>query len=206
MATDEQILANSLGINLSRDGGGHLEQPERLYTPYRVAAGGAEVSCVFRDHALSDLIGFVYSGWNADAAAGDFVNRLVDAGNRYRARTGGEEALIPIILDGENAWEHFEGGGRPFLRALYGRLQNHRELTTVTMTQACAAPGPVLKGIFPGSWIDSDFYIWIGHRDDQRAWDQLGAARQALNGAETGVAVEGIALAAAREEVLIAEG
>ena len=26
------------------------------------------------------------------------------------------------MLDGENAWEHFDGGGRPFLRALYGKL------------------------------------------------------------------------------------
>ena len=40
--------------------------------------------CIFRDHVLSDLIGFTYSGWNADAAADDFVRRLVAAGNRYR--------------------------------------------------------------------------------------------------------------------------
>ena len=56
-----------------------LEQPERLYTPYRVRAGGADVACVFRDHVLSDLIGFAYAGWDADAAAGDFVGRLVEA-------------------------------------------------------------------------------------------------------------------------------
>src|SRR5204863_7058374 len=111
---------------------------------------------------------------------------------------------IPVILDGENAWEYFEGGGRPFLRALYGRLQHHAELTTVTMADACARPGPVLNGIFPGSWIDSNFYIWIGHRDDQRAWDQLSAARDALEAASQ--AVDPPAAAAAREEVLIAEG
>ncbi len=61
--------------------------------------------------------------------------RLVEAGRRYRERTGGGEALIPIILDGENAWEHFEGGGRPFLRALYRRLSDHPELRTVTMAR-----------------------------------------------------------------------
>jgi len=204
MATDEQILSNSLGIGFTRDGAGQLEQPERLYTPYRVTAGGGEVGCVFRDHALSDLIGFVYSGWNADAAASDFINRLVNAGRSYRSRTGGEDALIPIILDGENAWEHFEGGGRPFLRALYGQLQAHGELTTVTMAEACARPGPVLSSIFPGSWIDANFYIWIGHRDDQRAWDQLAAARQTLD--DAGASVDAAARAAAREEVLIGEG
>jgi alpha-amylase/alpha-mannosidase (GH57 family) len=204
MATDEQILANTLGIGFARDGSGHLEQPERLYTPYHVTAGGGAVSCVFRDHALSDLIGFVYSGWNAEAAARDFVGRLAEAGRRYRERTGGEEGLIPIILDGENAWEHFEGGGRPFLRALYGQLQDHPELVTVTMDEACAKPGPVLNGIFPGSWIDSNFYIWIGHRDDQRAWDQLSVARQVLD--DAGASVEPAARAAAYEEVLVAEG
>ena len=89
---------------------------------------------------LSDLIGFTYAGWGAEAAAEDFVGRLAEAGRRYRDRTGGGEALIPIILDGENAWEHFEGGGRPFLRALYRRLSSHRDLRTVTMAEGCAAP------------------------------------------------------------------
>ncbi len=204
MATDEQILANTLGIGFSRDGVGHLDQPERLYTPYRVTAGGRDIACVFRDHALSDRIGFVYQGWNPEAAAADFVNQLAGAGRRYEAKTGGEEALIPVILDGENAWEHFEGGGRPFLRALYGQLQDHPELRTVTMAEACERPGPMLNGLFPGSWIDANFYIWIGHRDDQRAWDQVAAAREALDAA--GPAVDPAARAAAHEEVLIAEG
>ena len=204
MATDEQILANTLGMSFSRDAGGGVQQPERLYTPYRVTTGGADVACLFRDHALSDLIGFVYSGWDPAAAADDFVNRLVDAGRSFREQTGGEEAVIPIILDGENAWEHFEGGGRAFLRALYGRLENHPDLATVTMAEACRRPAPALTSIFPGSWIDSNFYIWIGHRDDRRAWDQLAEARGALDEGAAGLEAE--SLAAAREEILIAEG
>ena len=92
---------------------------------------------------MSDLIGFSYAGWNSEAAAEDFVGRLAEAGRRAGDRRGGEvgEApLIPIILDGENAWEHFEGGGRPFLRALYRRLVKHPDLRTVTMAEGCAAP------------------------------------------------------------------
>ncbi len=203
MATDEGILARTLGVAFSRDGAGQLEQPERLYTPYRIRAGSAVISTVFRDHTLSDLIGFTYSGWPADRAADDMVARLVEAGRRYRERANGADALIPIVLDGENAWEYFEGGGRPFLRALYARLANHPELRTVTMTEACAAPGPELPTVFPGSWIDSNFYIWIGHPDDRRAWSQLAAAREALERAN---GVDAAALAEAREEVLIAEG
>src|SRR4051812_3419573 len=106
MATDEQILARTRGATFSRDTRGQVEQPEALYTPYIVRAGGAAVACTFRDHTLSDLIGFVYSGWEAASAADDFVERLVEGGRRYAERTGGGDALIPIILDGENAWEH----------------------------------------------------------------------------------------------------
>jgi alpha-amylase/alpha-mannosidase (GH57 family) len=203
MATDELILARTLDLTLTRDQFGQLEQPERLYAAYRVRAGGAEIACAFRDHALSDAIGFTYSGWDSEAAGADFVQRLADAGRRYSERTGGGDALISVILDGENAWEHFEGGGRPFLRALYRRLSEHRELRTVTMAEACERPSRDLAGIFPGSWIDANFYIWIGHRDDQLAWGQLADARDALNspGQATPAAVE-----QAREEILVAEG
>jgi alpha-amylase/alpha-mannosidase (GH57 family) len=213
MATDELILARSLGVEMTRDAGERLIEPERLYTAYQVEASGARIACAFRDHALSDRIGFAYSGWPAEAAADDFVSRLAEAGRQYAARTGGAEALIPIILDGENAWEHFDGGGRPFLRALYGRLSSHPELRTVTMGEGCAAGGPTLPGIFPGSWIDANFYIWIGHADDQRAWSQLAEARDALEAARLARPkghAEAIGpedpIAKAGEEVLVAEG
>ena len=178
MATDEAILGRTIGREFRRDGSGRLEQPEPLYRPYAVQVGTFQIGCLFRDHSLSDLIGFVYAGWEADAAASDFVNRLAEAGRRFSAATGGEEATISIILDGENAWEHFEGGGRPFLRALYGKLATHQELRAVTMTEAIGRPKRTLDGIFPGSWIDGNFYIWIGHGDDLRAWRQLRDARQ----------------------------
>ncbi len=204
MATDEEVLARTLNTAFGRDSSGFPNQPDRLYRPYTVAVGDARVACAFRDHTLSDLIGFVYAGWPADAAADDFVGRLAEAGRRYAARTGGGEAVIPIVLDGENAWEHFAGGGRPFLRALYERLSRHPEIRTVTMAEACQGGGPQLSGIFPGSWIDANFYIWIGHQDDQRGWSQLADAREALDTSSAGV--EPAALARARDEVLIAEG
>jgi alpha-amylase/alpha-mannosidase (GH57 family) len=202
MATDELILARSLGLSFRRDGQGLVDQPERLYRPYRVEVGGTSIACGFRDHVLSDLIGFVYSGWQADAAADDFVRRLADAG-RAAERPGGEEPTIFIILDGENAWEHYEGGGRPFLRALYSRLSDHPEIRTVTMAEACAPADERLPGIFPGSWIDANFYIWIGHQDDQRGWSQLAEARAAL---DSPAPVDAATRARAPDEILIAEG
>jgi hypothetical protein len=203
MASDEEILAKSIGRDFGRDGDGHVGQPDALYRSYRIGREGEQVSCGFRDHALSDLIGFSYASWPAEAAAENFVQRLADAGGRYAARTNGGEATIFVILDGENAWEHFEGQGRPFLRALYRRLGSHPALTTVTMAEACGGPKDTLPTIFPGSWINADFYIWIGHPDDQRAWSQLADARRALEAA-TGVPPE--SLARAWEEMLIAEG
>ncbi|MBI3049311.1 MAG: hypothetical protein HYY76_13485 [Acidobacteria bacterium] len=200
MATDEEILARTLGRPFTRSGDGHLDEPGRLYQPYAVG----RVACGFRDHALSDLIGFTYASWSADGAADDFVYRLVTAGRRCASRTGGGEATIFIILDGENAWEYYDGQGRPFLRALYGRLASHPEIQTVTMADACAAPRETLRSIFPGSWINGDFYIWIGHPDDHRAWSQLAEARRTLDAAAT--TASPAALARAREEILIAEG
>src|SRR5262249_55383876 len=47
MATDELILARTLGVTFSRDGHGHVEQPDRLYVPYQVRTGGARVACAF---------------------------------------------------------------------------------------------------------------------------------------------------------------
>jgi hypothetical protein len=203
IATDEEILAKTIRREFSRDGYGQIDQPELLYRPYRVGQEGRQVVCGFRDHVVSDLIGFSYASWPAESAAEDFVQRLTDAGRRYTSRTSGGDATIFVILDGENAWEHFEDQGRPFLRALYRRLASHPELKTVTMGEACTAPKDTLPSIFPGSWINADFYIWIGHPDDHRGWSQLADARRALDSA-SGVSED--ARKRAWEEMLIAEG
>ena len=195
IATDEDILARSLNIPLG-------DRPDLLYRPYRI--GDAGPVALFRDHALSDRIGFAYQSWEPADAAADFIARVRDAGRRFTVATGGEVATVPVILDGENAWEHFVGGGRPFLRALYTALQDAPDIRTVTMSEAASGPARPLPSIFPGSWINGDFYIWIGHRDDHRAWDQLAAARAAFD--ERSALVPAADRERALEELLIAEG
>ncbi|MSO57243.1 MAG: glycoside hydrolase [Acidobacteria bacterium] len=204
MATDEAILGRSINREFRRDAYGWLDDPEPLYRAYSVQSGASQIGYLFRDHALSDLIGFVYAGWDPEDAASDFVNRLAESGRRFSAASGGEEATISIILDGENAWEHFAGGGRPFLRALYGKLSGHRELKTVKMRDAAARSPRALAGIFPGSWIDGNFFIWIGHGDDLRAWRQLRDARQMFDRAATAARPQD--RECAYQELLIAEG
>ena len=204
IATDEDILARTCGLSFTRGPGGEVDRPEALYRPYLVGCEPQRIACGFRDHTLSDLIGFRYASWSAEGAAGDLVSRILSAGRLYEARTGGGEATVFIILDGENAWEHYDGQGRPFLRALYAGLTSHPGIRTVTMSEACAAPEEALPSIFPGSWINGDFYVWIGHADDQRAWSQLAEARGALDAAEG--SAPAAALTRAREALLIAEG
>ena len=194
VATDEDILSRSLQTPLG-------SRPDLLYRPYRIGPSGPVA--LFRDHALSDRIGFHYSSCDAGAAAADFVAGVRTAARRCR-EAGGDVATVPVILDGENAWEHFEGGGRPFLRALYAALEAAPDIETVTMSQAAAGATERLPSIHPGSWINSDFYIWIGHRDDHRAWDQLAAARTVFDERAAQVPIE--ARDRALEELLIAEG
>jgi alpha-amylase/alpha-mannosidase (GH57 family) len=193
IATDEDILSRSLKLPM---------RPDLLYRPYWVGERGPVV--LFRDHAMSDRIGFHYQSWEAGAAAADFVEQVRAAGRRFTEAGGGEVATVAVILDGENAWEYYEGGGRPFLRALYRALTDAADIETVTMSEAAAVPATPLPSIFPGSWIHGDFYIWIGHRDDHRAWDQLSAARDVFD--QRARAVAPAARDRALEELLIAEG
>jgi alpha-amylase/alpha-mannosidase (GH57 family) len=196
-ATDEEILARSLERRLTATD---------LYRPYAVGRGGLRM--LFRDHQLSDLIGFAYQSWDAEAAVADFLGKVRDAGRRFAPGAedaSGEVPTVVVILDGENAWEHYAGGGRPFLRALYRELQAAKDIRTVTMSVAAGSGlARPLPTIFPGSWINGDFYIWAGHRDDHRAWGQLAAARRLYD--EHKDRVEPDARQRALEELLIAEG
>ena len=172
-ATDEAILLASLPAGDVPPGAAHR--------PWvRPGAPGPLALC-FRDRTLSDLIGFVYGHWQAEAAADDFVARLKVAG---RGTPPGEPPpLVSVILDGENAWEHYEGDGAPFLDALYARLAGDPDIRCVTPSEyldrwpgACRELGRVRAG----SWINGDFAIWIGHEEDRAAWDLVAEARAAL--------------------------
>jgi alpha-amylase/alpha-mannosidase (GH57 family) len=184
-----------LGRTLHREAGCDL-----TYRPYVWKQSGLEMGMLFRDHYLSDLIGFEYSRMSARDAAGHFIDRI----KQNAMQVQGREALVPIILDGENAWEWYEANGRPFLRELYGRISEDPELRAATVTEALEAFEPdTLHGIFPGSWINANFDIWIGAEEDNTAWEYLLAARKAFDAAKD---VPEHARKLAYEELLIAEG
>jgi alpha-amylase/alpha-mannosidase (GH57 family) len=170
LATDEDILRRSRAI-------AGLETPPALrYRPHEFATAAGPVRLLFRDHALSDAVGFVYQRWAAAAAADDFLARVRAAARSVPAAH--QPGTVTVILDGENAWEHYAGGGRPFLRALYQRIAAAADIAAVTASEAAAGAAEPLPRLFAGSWIHSDFGVWIGHADDRRAWSQLAVARR----------------------------
>lgn len=188
-ATDNGVLARTLGTSAG---------VAETYRPYLWQYEGRQMHGLFRDHYLSDLVGFVYSKMGAEEAAEHFLARI-------RENCGGRPALVPVILDGENAWEYFPESGRDFLRHLYARIAADPEMEAVTVSEGIArhAAQPI-SHIFPGSWINANFDIWIGAEEDNRAWEYLLRARQAYDVYSSTVTPEQRALA--YEELLISEG
>ncbi len=174
VATDEEVLARSLGRPL-RSPEGYVADPQALYAPHRF--GG--VSLFFRDRKLSDLIGFDYSRVNPEKAAEDLVGRLIQI--KYSLPRD-RACIVPIILDGENAWEHYPNDGHDFLNALYRRLSSDGRLKTITFSEYLRdhGPGAELHRLHAGSWIYGNFAIWIGHEEDNLAWDYLTRTREDL--------------------------
>jgi alpha-amylase/alpha-mannosidase (GH57 family) len=206
MATDEGVLGRSLGANFSRDGHGHLHSDgaHRLYTVYRYENNDTRMNMIFRDHTLSDLIGFVYSGMPPQDAANNLIHKIKESAKSVISN--GQDAVVPIILDGENAWEYYPQSGREFLRRFYEALQNDPGMEAVTVTEAIARHKNVsyLKSLVPGSWINANFNVWIGAPEDNKAWDYLYHARNFYAQAAPGATEKQRALAF--EELLIAEG
>lgn len=176
-ATDEGVLGRTCNVGFWRDAAGFPENAEALYAPWRYARNGGALTGFFRDHYLSDLVGFVYSRMGAEAAAADLHGRIRAIADRTPS---GRTPTISLILDGENAWEYYPQNGREFLRRLYGRLEQDPDINVLTMSDAARAiqDPPPLQGIFPASWINANFDVWIGHEEDVRAWDLLRDARE----------------------------
>jgi alpha-amylase/alpha-mannosidase (GH57 family) len=210
-ASDEGVLGHTLGAGFGRDGAGVPANADKLYSPLRVRVGSREMVGFFRDHYLSDLVGFVYSRMDAVTAAEDLYQRIRAIGERVQI---GRPLTVSLILDGENAWEYFPGNGREFLRQFYRRIDNDPDIQALTASEAAAAAGEIPRnnGIFPASWINANFDVWIGSGEDVVAWEHLNRARdfytQQVDNAAKGFpnAPTAKQLSAAYEAILAAEG
>jgi len=206
MATDEGVLGRSLRINFARDGNGRLsdELAEKLYTIHQFENDKTKMHLIFRDHTISDLVGFVYSGMPAAAAAVHLLQNIKDASQPILQK--GKDAVVPVILDGENAWEYYPQSGREFLRRFYDLLQREPGVEAVTISEAIARQRNFSKltSLIPGSWINANFNVWIGAPEDNKSWDYLYHARNFYSQAAAGASESQRKLAF--EELLIAEG
>ncbi len=202
VATDEEILAQSRGGNYS---------PTEKYFPRKYKSASGDISILFRDHFLSDRIGFEYSSWNHIDAANDFMQHLRNIRNNI-VTSHGEEALmsavVPIVLDGENCWEFYYDNGVPFLRELYRQLSELSDIETITCSEANVKNNSdifePITHIMAGSWINADFRIWIGHKDHRKAWTMLSKARRAVENAKP--KLPGKQYKEAMRNIYIAEG
>jgi alpha-amylase/alpha-mannosidase (GH57 family) len=175
--TDEGVLGRTLNVGFFRDTRGIPANADKLYKPWRVQMGEKGITGLFRDHQLSDLIGFVYSRMDASSAAADLHGRLRHIGESVQSA---EPLTVCIFLDGENAWEYYPGNGRDFLRQFYKRIESDQDFRALTASEAIAEAQhiPVTGGIFPASWINANFDVWIGDSEDVTAWELLWDARQ----------------------------
>ena len=200
VASGESVLRNSLrrsGRDEEAGGAGPM------YRPYTL--GDGRLACFFRDDGLSDLIGFKYSDWHADDAVANLVHHLETI-----ADANGDQAdpVVSIILDGENAWEHYPENGYYFLSALYEQLAAHPRLVMTTFADYLAATRQRdrIAEMVGGSWVYGTFSTWIGDKDKNRGWEMLGDAKKIFDQVVAAGGLDGDQLLVARHQLSICEG
>lgn len=153
IATDEAILYKSL----------HVNSKKLIYSSYNY--DGMLIG--FRDHKLSDLIGFEYRYKEPHDAAQNFMSEL------HSIQNMNDNATVFVILDGENAWEFYKHNGFDFFASLYGALEQASWCKTLTMDEVKKLPSRELINLAPGSWINGTFDTWVGESEKTRAWELL---------------------------------
>jgi alpha-amylase/alpha-mannosidase (GH57 family) len=204
-ATDEINLSRSLGIPIDRDHQFTLKNPEVLYKPYVVKDSGINIKIFFRDRYLSDLIGFHYQETPHEKAAADLVERIKRSGMKA---PGGHDIVVPIILDGENAWEYYPHNGRDFLKEFFRLIIEDEVLETVTFSEALdmsIEPG-IISHLNSGSWVNGNFDIWIGDEEDRKAWKLLEKTKRAIEREEHKAGLSEEQKKETREYISIAQG
>ncbi len=180
-ASGEGVWRNSK--QLSGHASEKLYSKRALFHPHVLT--GYKPKLFFRDDGLSDLIGFEYSKMNSVDAANDLVSHLVNIADFLD--DGAHRHVVSIILDGENAWEHYPHNGYYFLNHLYQTLSDHPLVQATTFAElvdtasAHSIKTHELEKLCPGSWVYGSFSTWIGEHDKNKAWDRLIEAKQAYD-------------------------
>ncbi|MDD5177248.1 MAG: glycoside hydrolase family 57 protein [Sterolibacterium sp.] len=176
IASGEGVLHSSLQHH-----GGNLDNSRAVFRPWRLESAPG-LTLFFRNERLSDLIGFEYAKWHGQDAAQHFIGELEAI---HASTPDGERAVVSIIMDGENAWEHYPYNGYFFFEDLYVRLEQHPNIRTTTFAELLDSqePPPIatLPELVAGSWVYGTMSTWIGDTNKNRAWDLLCEAKQSYD-------------------------
>lgn len=166
IASGQQVLHNSMELSYASN-----PWPQQWeHRPYRLKQG--KITSFFRNDNLSDLIGFTYADWHAEDAVSNLIVNLEAIAQHSKDPS---DIVVSIIMDGENAWEHYPRNGGYFLDTLYKKLSEHPGLELTTFSDIVEHDLPIydLKSLVAGSWVYGTFSTWIGDKDKNRAWDML---------------------------------
>src|SRR3989338_8010885 len=163
IAADEDILFRTISLSDRRI----------TYQPYKLKRDSKTINIVFRDKNLSDMISFTYNSWDQVKAAEDLLGHFKRILENLRRDT--DRGLLTIVMDGENAWEYYDDNGRQFFQTLYSNIDNQEDICSTTVSDfiELEPPKKTLPDIFPGSWINHNFEIWIGEDQDNISWEYL---------------------------------
>ena len=191
IATDEGIL--------KRSGFEKRHRMEYLYRPYIFKD---RLFCFFRDRELSDRIGFVYYNMEPKQAVSDFLQTL----KRISEYSSNKTMFVPIVFDGENPWEFYDNCGKDFLQVLFDAIQrcDFAEISLFSLELKEEHSGK-LDRVWPGSWINASFAIWIGHEEMNTAWLYLKKVADFFESFDPST-VDKENYEMARKELMIAEG
>jgi alpha-amylase/alpha-mannosidase (GH57 family) len=134
-----------------------------------------DLTLFFRNEHLSDLIGFEYARWHGRDAAAHFMSEVATLHERD------PEGLIPVFLDGENAWEYYPYNGWYFFNDLYESLARNPAIRTLTLSEATEGHRhrrQRLPRLVAGSWVYGTLSTWIGNPDKNHAWELLCEVKQ----------------------------
>ncbi|MBI2252539.1 MAG: hypothetical protein HYU63_07390 [Armatimonadetes bacterium] len=143
------------------------------------------MSIVFR--SIHDKIGFDYGVYqdkiDGKAAAEDFLDDVKNY-KHFNNVPQDEDILITNLADGENTWINYLHDGKEFLEALYGKLNENKEIITATPS-IFIDNHPIdkqweLEPLAAGTWVNGSFKKWLGKDSKNEAWRRLKIARDAL--------------------------
>ena len=153
VATDESILQKTLKNS----------EKNLCYHRYEYDS----VFIAFRDHPLSDSIGFRYRFMEETDAVGDFMKRLDEIGKQN------SDANVFVIVDGENAWEFYRNNAMDFFLKLYNAVSKSRTVSMQRFDDLPKEGRQKLPSLHPGSWIYGTFDTWVGQSEKNRAWELI---------------------------------